>query len=54
MKPGDLQIAVPGIPHGPLISQNGALVFVRGVLSRVPERIADEAFDVLPPLSAPR
>lgn len=54
MKPGDLQIAVPGIEHGPLVSQGGALVFVRGVLSRVPERIADDAFDVLPPLSAPR
>ena len=54
MRPGDLQIAVPGIPHGPLISQGGALVFVRGVLSRVPERVADEAFDVLPPLMAPR
>ena len=50
MQPGDLQIAVPGIPHGPLVSQGGALVFVRGVLSRVPERIADESFDVLPPL----
>lgn len=54
MQPGDLQIAVPGIPHGPLVSQRGALVFVRGVLSRVPERIADEAFDVLPPLAASR
>ena len=54
MQPGDLQIAVPGIPHGPLVSQGGALVFVRGELSRVPERVADEAFDVLPPLTAPR
>lgn len=54
MKPGDLQIAVPGIPHGPLVSQGGALVFVRGVLSRVPEQIADQAFDVLPPLHSPR
>jgi hypothetical protein len=50
MLPGDLQIAVPGIPHGPLVSKGGALVFVRGVLSRIPERVADEAFDVLPPL----
>jgi anti-sigma factor ChrR (cupin superfamily) len=51
MQPGDLQIAVPGIPHGPLVSQRGALVFVRGVLSRVPERVADDAFRLLPPLA---
>jgi anti-sigma factor ChrR (cupin superfamily) len=47
MKPGDLQIAVPGIEHGPLISERGALVFVRGVLSRVPEERAP-AFELLP------
>ena len=41
MRPGDLQIAVPGLQHGPLISQGGALVFVRGVLSRVPEQRAN-------------
>jgi anti-sigma factor ChrR (cupin superfamily) len=38
MRPGDLQIAVPGLAHGPLVSQHGALVFVRGILSRVPEQ----------------
>jgi len=38
MRPGDLQIAAPGIEHGPLISRHGALVFVRGVLNNVPER----------------
>jgi anti-sigma factor ChrR (cupin superfamily) len=38
MRPGDLQIAVPGIQHGPLVSRRGALVFVRGVLNSVPER----------------
>ncbi len=38
MRPGDLQIAVPGLLHGPLVSQGGALVFVRGMLSRVPEQ----------------
>lgn len=38
MRPGDLQIAVPGIQHGPLVSRHGALVFVRGVLNSVPER----------------
>ncbi len=38
MRPGDLQIAVPGVEHGPLVSRDGALVFVRGVLNAVPER----------------
>ncbi len=47
MRPGDLQIAVPGIEHGPLVSQHGALVFVRGLLSRVPEQRAPD-FSVLP------
>lgn len=47
MKPGDLQIAVPGLEHGPLISEGGALVFVRGVLGKVPEQPAG-AFDLRP------
>lgn len=41
MQAGDLQIAVPGIDHGPLHSRHGALVFVRGVLNQIPETRAD-------------
>jgi hypothetical protein len=42
MQPGDLQIAVPGLEHGPLISEHGALVFVRGVLGKVPTQLAGD------------
>lgn len=48
MRPGDLQIAVPGPEHGPLVSRGGALVFVRGVLNVVPERIQPQV-DPIPP-----
>lgn len=41
MRPGDWQIALPGGKHGPLSSQAGALVFVRGILRAVPLVHAD-------------
>lgn len=39
MQPGDLQVAVAGTDHGPLISQGGALVYVRGRLTSDPSAL---------------
>ena len=41
MRVGDLQVALPGTEHGPLLSRHGALVYVRGVLGQVPTQRAD-------------